>query len=723
MEGETSGPWSHKPSQRLSSITADHSYATNLRGDVTAKPRDIMEMTGSCNQQYESEMYGDVSSSDDDSLSLLWDRETWQSIEVVEYMDISDLYSQVGIKEQNEKVEVEINRLKPPEPGISSCTKSVAGPADSTTQSGNSKASQCLKFTKKRLNKRDAKGENLLHKACKKNDLEQVKMLIQAGISVNMEDYAGWTALHEASLGDEAVVKELLKAGANVNARSFDGVTPLNDAVMSGNYQVVKLLLQHGANPSDRTVGGRSAMDMAEDETMKELLSFPGPSVIHELPREAPTHQEQPGDPSSEARCHQQLSCQSSFNKANKQSRESGDRDGAREPGDIQLRKKDTTTDYLSHPEAITAVLEEMGKKLLEIWTWPLTGPEDAGRYNAALTQIQNVLMEVLSKHRMEKENLAQKSRSVPDYLRHRVLKSQLASLASRQRNLKEILQLQSHLVEKFVTMKAKLSTQPPNHQDSTVVRQQPDLVSTPVSYKAREEHSCGPNGHRKESLEPLTRTSVLGSILTFPTPPVRSAMNASVVSYQSSAPQAGNTLQHINFQMKGNNALIQTRAEDNSKHLSSLIQRGVMEVGSLVSFFVKHYWLYANVLEDGSLKDKKGRKHPTPEQWLEVILGNNIPVSSSYAWEKVMFKNKPLSHYFLNGQTEGPEDDVRRCAAAPSQQALTPEAVTLSLMKIQIIHLVDDAELLPNAMMDCYWEKLLKNDCSESDDWGTELL
>ncbi|XP_028434142.1 uncharacterized protein LOC114555726 [Perca flavescens] len=406
------------------------------------------------------------------------------------------------------------------------------------------------------------------------------------------------------------------------------------------------------------------------------------------------------------------------------QSRESGDRDGARKPGDIQLRKKDTTADYLSHPEAITAVLEEMEKKLSEIWTWPLTGPEDAGRYNAALTQIQNVLMEVLSKHHMEKENLARKSRSVPDYLRHRVLKSQLTSLASRQRNLEEILQLQSHLVEKFVTMKAKLSTQPPNHQDSTVVRQQPDLVSTPASFKAREEHSCGPNGHRTESHEPVTRTSVLGSILTFPMPPVHSAMNARAGSQQSSAPQPGNTLQHINFQMKGNNALIQTRAEDNSKHLSTLIQRGVMEVGSLVKFFFKHDWLYANVLEDGSLKDKKGSKHPTPEHWLEVILGNNIPVSSSYAWDKVLFKNQPLSHYFLNGQTEGPEDDVRRYTAAPSQQALTPEAVTLrSLMKIRIIHLVDDAELLPNAMMDCYWEKLLKNDCSESDDWGTELL
>lgn len=43
------------------------------------------------------------------------------------------------------------------------------------------------------------------------------------------------------------------------------------------------------------------------------------------------------------------------------------------------------------------------------------------------------------------------------------------------------------------------------------------------------------------------------------------------------------------------------------------------------------------------------------------------------------------------------------------------------SLMKIKIIHLVDDEELLPNAMLDCYWETLLNTDYSE--DWGDELL
>lgn len=50
---------------------------------------------------------------------------------------------------------------------------------------------------KAQLNKRNEKGESVLHKACKRGDLTHVKALIQAGISINMADYAGlsWLSL------------------------------------------------------------------------------------------------------------------------------------------------------------------------------------------------------------------------------------------------------------------------------------------------------------------------------------------------------------------------------------------------------------------------------------------------------------------------------------------------------------------------------------------------
>lgn len=38
----------------------------------------------------------------------------------------------------------------------------------------------------------------------------------------------------------------------------------------------------------------------------------------------------------------------------------------------------------------------------------------------------------------------------------------------------------------------------------------------------------------------------------------------------------------------------------------------------------------------DGSIRDKEGKIHLTPEQWVESIFGNNIPISSQYARDRV---------------------------------------------------------------------------------------
>lgn len=43
-----------------------------------------------------------------------------------------------------------------------------------------------------------------------------------------------------------------------------------------------------------------------------------------------------------------------------------------------------------------------------------------------------------------------------------------------------------------------------------------------------------------------------------------------------------------------------------------------------------------AHVLAKGCVKDCKGKLHLAPEHWLETIFCNNIPVSSTYAWNKV---------------------------------------------------------------------------------------
>lgn len=61
----------------------------------------------------------------------------------------------------------------------------------------------------------------------------------------------GNTALHIASLaGQEEVVKVLIQLGANVNVQSQNGFTPLYMAAQENHDAVVSFLLASGANQS-----------------------------------------------------------------------------------------------------------------------------------------------------------------------------------------------------------------------------------------------------------------------------------------------------------------------------------------------------------------------------------------------------------------------------------------------------------------------------------------
>nr|XP_040026178.1 ankyrin repeat domain-containing protein 31-like [Gasterosteus aculeatus aculeatus]XP_040026179.1 ankyrin repeat domain-containing protein 31-like [Gasterosteus aculeatus aculeatus] len=651
-----------------------------------------MEMTDSCTQQQDGD--GDEPTSDD-SVSLLCDLRPWQSSRGAQDMEVDELKSQFG----NEKeVVTEMNALKAPVSGICSYAQSAAGCAHST--SGDSKVSQSVKVPNKRqVNKRNGLGETLLHRACKKGDLAHVEALIRAGVSVNAQDFAGWTALHEASaVGLEAVVEELLKAGADVHARSCDGVLPLHDAICAGHCQVVKLLLQYGSNPSDRTGAGLSALDLAGEGELRALLSLPVPPVTGEQPREAPALRGPAGAVSPET-------CRLSCNDApSPTSRDSGDRG-------VQPGRKDTSADGCCS-EGLPVVLEEVGRTQTEIAAWPLAGPVDAGRYHAALMQIQSVLTEVVTWQQLEKDNLALKYRSMPGCLRQRLLKSQLVSLAWRQRTIVDILQKQLRLVELYVTTEAKPSTRPPHRGGSGPRRSNRPVPRTTALRAAPQSHAAiawpsAPRPTQRRKAAPPTDVpkgdaGILGS----------------------RAKQPRKTLQHVHFQIEADKELVQ--GGDSGVRLYRLVQTGVLAPGSALQLLLKGRRHLAVVQADGSIKDDRGKWHRALERWLEAVLGNNIPVSATYAWDKVTLADKPLSHYALNVQAEGdrpqsrPQVDVPRGPAVPSPEELTTEAAGLRrLMGIKSIRLVGDAELLPNAVMERYWEKLMEMDALECEDWS----
>jgi ankyrin repeat protein len=94
----------------------------------------------------------------------------------------------------------------------------------------------------------------LLHSAANQGTPEVVETLLNRGLKSNAKDRWGETVLHSVSRGKRGsqggvrVAKILLERGADVNTRRKNDWTPLHFASYFGNVEIVRLLLDHGAN-------------------------------------------------------------------------------------------------------------------------------------------------------------------------------------------------------------------------------------------------------------------------------------------------------------------------------------------------------------------------------------------------------------------------------------------------------------------------------------------
>ena len=78
-------------------------------------------------------------------------------------------------------------------------------------------------------------------------------------------DHISWTPLHYAcAKGHLDVAQFLIANGATVDSMSLGNTTPLMMAVQSGNEQLVKLLLDKGADLQLRNAQGLTAIDIAD---------------------------------------------------------------------------------------------------------------------------------------------------------------------------------------------------------------------------------------------------------------------------------------------------------------------------------------------------------------------------------------------------------------------------------------------------------------------------
>ncbi|KAI5751394.1 hypothetical protein M8J77_007101 [Diaphorina citri] len=108
-------------------------------------------------------------------------------------------------------------------------------------------------------------GDTALHLAARKRDLDMVRILVDYGTSVDIQNGEGQTALHIASAeGDEALVKYFYGAKANASITDHQDRTPMHLAAENGHASIIELLAdKFRASIFERTKDGSTLMHIA----------------------------------------------------------------------------------------------------------------------------------------------------------------------------------------------------------------------------------------------------------------------------------------------------------------------------------------------------------------------------------------------------------------------------------------------------------------------------
>jgi ankyrin repeat protein len=133
--------------------------------------------------------------------------------------------------------------------------------------------------------------------AIENGDLDLAFGLIASGCDLNKLDIHKTSALHYAStLGNSELVKALLDAGADPNIKDLDvNGTPIHAASYNGHLGVVKILLEYRADANSKDKHGRTPLQHASEYGHKDIVehllkSGADPNILDGFNIAAPIH-------------------------------------------------------------------------------------------------------------------------------------------------------------------------------------------------------------------------------------------------------------------------------------------------------------------------------------------------------------------------------------------------------------------------------------------------
>jgi len=125
------------------------------------------------------------------------------------------------------------------------------------------------------IENKDEFGNTALYYCAERNQVKTVWYLYLLGADVNSRCNWGKTALHiAAEYGHYSTVEMLLYLHANVNAKADYHRTPLFLAACNGHSGVMNLLIKYGAELQVKDTLGRTAMDVVDSETARDIMTY-----------------------------------------------------------------------------------------------------------------------------------------------------------------------------------------------------------------------------------------------------------------------------------------------------------------------------------------------------------------------------------------------------------------------------------------------------------------
>jgi uncharacterized protein len=139
------------------------------------------------------------------------------------------------------------------------------------------KVTQLLEASPEQLNSFSPDGFTALGLASFFGQLPIVKLLLEKKANPNVPSNNPYkvTPLHSAcAISQYEIIELLIRHGADVNAKQMQGVTPLHSAAHNGQTKIIKLLIENGADVNSKMENGQTPLVMANEKGFQETAAL-----------------------------------------------------------------------------------------------------------------------------------------------------------------------------------------------------------------------------------------------------------------------------------------------------------------------------------------------------------------------------------------------------------------------------------------------------------------